>query len=78
MIIEFEEEARKHIREMNEAYEQVRMHQARAIEVEQRLSKNTLQSDRLAMQEAQRQRQENEALVRKLQFVEARYETLAQ
>jgi len=77
MIIEFEEQARKHIRELNDAYEQVRLHQAKTLDLEQKLAKHALHSDRLALHEAQRLKQENDQLLQRLQFVELRYQTLA-
>jgi hypothetical protein len=34
LIIEFEEESKKHIREMNEVHEQCRLHKVQALELE--------------------------------------------
>lgn len=51
LIIEFEEEAKKHIKELNEVHEQCRLHKSAALELEQKLAMTRAEAQRAQQNE---------------------------
>lgn len=84
LILEFEEESKKHIRELNEVHEQYRGYKSSSIELEQRIKQykadatKAQEGERAAKKEAHRLRLENDEAREKLRFIEQRYNSVVQ
>lgn len=82
LIIEFEEESKKHIRELNEVHGHYREYKSNAQEYEQRIQQykvdqqKALQGEREAKIEGHRLRLENDELLEQVRFLDQRYNTL--
>jgi len=83
LILEFEEESKKHIRELNEVHEQYRGYKSTSIELEQRIkqykadAQKALEGERASKKDLHRVLLENDEMREKLRFIEQRYTSLA-
>ena len=84
MILEFEDQSKKHIKELNEVHEQYRGFKSSSIELEQRNQQykadmqRALEAERTSKKELHRVRLENDELKERLRFIEQRYQAMAQ
>lgn len=82
LIIEFEEESKKHIRELNDVHEQYRGYKSASLEMEQRVmhynqeAQKAMNQERESKRDAHRLRLENDELREKARFLEERYNML--
>ncbi len=76
LILEFEDESKKHIRELNEVHEAYRGYKSAAAELEQRITQyqsdaqRALEAERTAKKELHRARLETDELRERLRFVD--------
>ena len=79
LILEFEQESKKHIRELNEVHEEYRGYKSTSIELEQRIQQyrgdmqKALEAERSSKKELHRVRLENDELKERLRYSEQRY-----
>ena len=82
MIIEFEEDSKKHIKEINDIHENYRGYKSSCIELEQRIRtykndyERAIEGEREAKKENVRLRLEFDELVEKAHFMEQKYRSL--
>ena len=82
LIIEFEEESKKHIRELNDVHEQYRGYKSTSLELEQRIQQyrldmqKALEGERVAKKELHRVRLENDEMRERVRFFEQRHSQL--